>query len=238
MSAIEPHTLTKRGCPPLAGILLALGIVLAAIAIQGYAGLAEVLQWQRGAAPGVSWLTGHLTHWSWNHLAWDLFAFAILSWLSLSLAPSRYAPCLLVAAVLILLEVRLFQAMLDCYRGLSGLDCALFGLVIGALWRQPSGDRGGRAAHGLALLGGCAFLVKTAFELVTGGTLFVEAGAVGFVPVVSAHLTGFLCGLAAGLFPRKEDGLAGCETHGFGAESRAKGTVKQDRRVRANHRYV
>jgi hypothetical protein len=214
MSLMESQTLTKRGCPPLAGILLALGIALAAPAIQSCAGLPDVLQWQRGAAPGFSSLTGHLTHWSWNHLRWDLGAFAILSWLSLRLTPLRYAPCLLAAAVLIPLEVRLFQAALDCYRGLSGLDCALFGLVIAALWHQPSGGRGWSAAHGLALLGGCIFLAKTGFELVTGGTLFVEAGAAaGFVPVVSAHLTGFLCGLATGLFRRKSSGLAGYEVH-------------------------
>lgn len=181
------------------GLPLALGIALAALAVQGCAGLAEALQWQRGAGSALTWLTGHLTHWSWNHLVWDLLAFALLSGLSLRLAASRYAPCLLLASALIPLEILWCHPGLECYRGLSGLDCALFGLVIAALWRRPSGHGRWSSAQSLALLGGVAFMAKTCYELATGGTLFVEPGAAAFVPVISAHLTGFVSGCAVGL---------------------------------------
>ena len=191
--------MVNKGCPPMAGILLAFGVGLVAVVVQSVAGLSETLQWQRSAGAGLSWLTSHLCHWSWNHLAWDVFAFGILSVLCLRLMPSRYAWCMLAAAVLIPLEVRLNQPLLDSYRGLSGIDCALLGLVVAALWCQPSGDRKWGAAQALAVLGGCSFLAKTLYELTTSGTLFVEAGQEPFVPVISAHLVGFFSGLVVGL---------------------------------------
>ena len=188
-----------KACPPLAGMLLAGGIMLLAVLVQCSTGLAEALQWQRNAGSGVRWLTSHLCHWSWNHLVWDVFAFGLLSLLSLRVAPSRYVFSLLAAAMLIPLEIRINQPMLDSYRGLSGIDCALFGLVAAALWQQPSKNGRGGAARMLAGLGGCGFLAKTLYELTTGGTLFVEAGPEPFVPVISAHLVGFFTGLGVGL---------------------------------------
>ena len=199
MTAPDHRESMVKACPPLAGMLLTGGIMMAAVLIQCSTGLAEALQWQRNAGTGVRWLTSHLCHWSWNHLAWDLFAFGLLSLLSLRVAPSRYLPCLLAAAMLIPLEIRINQPMLDSYRGLSGIDGALFGLVATALWRQPPTNRRRGATRVLAGLGGCGFLAKTLYELTTGGTLFVEAGPEPFVPVISAHLIGFLCGVGAGV---------------------------------------
>lgn len=198
------HTLTQRrtvhqGCPPTAGILLAAGVVLAAVLVQGAGGLAEALQWRRGGGTGLSWLTSHLCHWSWNHLAWDVFAFVLLSFLGLRTMPSRYASCLLVAAVLIPLEVQINQPSLDAYRGLSGIDCALLGLVVAGLWRQSTGGPKLQAPQWLAIAGGGSFLAKTLYELKTGGTLFVDAGHAPFVPVISAHLVGFVSGMVVGL---------------------------------------
>ncbi len=197
MTASDHQESGVKACPPLAGMLLAGGIMLAAVLVQCSTGLAEALQWQRSAGAGIGWLTSHLCHWSWNHLAWDMFAFGLLSLLSLRVAPSRYGFSLLAAAMLIPLEITINQPMLDTYRGLSGIDCALFGLVVAALWQQPSGDRRGHRARIMAMLGGGGFLAKTLYELTTGSTLFVEAGPEPFVPVISAHLVGFFCGVVA-----------------------------------------
>ncbi|WP_395748533.1 rhomboid family intramembrane serine protease [Prosthecobacter sp.] len=190
----------QTGCPPLAGILLALGIVLVALTMQALPSLADHFQWQRGRENGVTMLTSHLCHWSWNHIVWDLLAFVVLSLLSLRLMPSRYGICMLVAAVLITLEVKMNQPLLTAYRGLSGVDTALLGLVIAALWWQPSSDRTGMSPRLLALLGGCGFIAKTLYEMITGGNVFVEVGQDPFVPVVSSHLVGFISGLAVGSF--------------------------------------
>ena len=199
MTAPDHRGSMVKACPPLAGMLLAGGIMLLAVVVQCSTGLAEALQWQRNTGSGVRWLTSHLCHWSWNHLVWDVFAFGLLSLLSLRVAPSRYVFSLLAAAMMIPLEIRINQPMLDSYRGLSGIDCALFGLVAAALWRQPSGDRKGVSARIMAVLGGGGFLAKTLYELTTGGTLFVDAGPEPFIPVISAHLVGFFCGAVAGL---------------------------------------
>lgn len=199
MPARDHRGSVVKACPPLAGRLLAGSIILLAVLVPCRSGWAEALQWQRSADSGVRWLTSHLCHWSWNHLIWDLSAFGLLSLLSLRVAPSRYVVSLLAAAVLIPLEIRINQPALESYRGLSGIDCALFGLIAAALWQQPSGDRKGVSARTMAVLGGGGFLAKTLYELTTGGTLFVEAGPELFVPAISAHLVGFLTGLGVGL---------------------------------------
>ena len=198
MHASEQPRVVRKGCPPMAVILLAVTVSLLAVMVQVTAGLPEALQWQRGSISALSWATSHLCHWSWDHLIWDLGAFALLSWLSLRLAPSRYALCLILAAALIPLEVRINQPMLETYRGLSGIDTALLGLLIAVLWRKSSPDQNGHASRWLAAISACGFVAKTTYELTTGGTVFVEAGAQPFVPVPSAHLVGFLAGLTAG----------------------------------------
>ena len=192
--------LNHEGCPPLAGILLAVSVALVTLGVQCIHGLPEVLQWQRHGGMEWTWITSHLSHWSWNHLAWDLFAFGLLSLLSLRLSPTRYAACLLVAAVLIPLEVKINQPLIESYRGLSGLDTALMGLLVAALWRHPTADHSCGVSQVLAVLGGGSFLAKTMYELTTGGTVFVSAGNEPFVPVISAHFVGFVCGFLVGIF--------------------------------------
>ncbi len=200
MPAPEHRKTKSQAGPPLAGLLLAGGILLATLLVQSVPGAAETLQWDRQGGSPLAWLTGHLCHWSWKHLAWDVVAFGLFSLLAWRVAPSRYVPSLLLAALLIPLEINLNQPRLDSYRGLSGLDCALFGLIVAALWQPPSGDRSGMASKTLALLGASAFLAKTFHELSTGQNLFVEMGTgPSFVPALSAHLVGFASGVAAGL---------------------------------------
>jgi hypothetical protein len=114
--------------------------------------------------------------------------------------PSRYAACLLVAAVFIPLEVQFHQPHIVLYRGLSGLDTALMGLLVAALWRQPTAGHLWGVSQVLAVLGGGSFLAKTMYELTTGGTVFVAPGNEPFIPVISAHFVGFLCGFLVGIF--------------------------------------
>lgn len=158
--------------------------------------LAEVLSWRR-SLPFLLRLstafTGHLAHWSLDHLAWDLAAFAALACAAIRLAPGRVVPCLLFAGFAIPLEISLLQTQFESYRGLSGLDSALFGLVLAALWRN------GGTARALSALGLAAFFGKIGYEFVTGDTLFVEREAGDFIPVVSAHVVGLLVGWLCGL---------------------------------------
>ena len=209
MHTRKQRPVVTEGCPPLAGILLAVSLGLVAVAVQCIHGFPEVLQWRR--SDGAEWtlLTSHLCHWSWNHLGWDLFAFGLLSLLCLRLIPSRYAICLLVSAVLIPLEVQLNQPLIESYRGLSGLDTALMGLLVAALWRRSGDGRPCGPSQWLALVGGGGFLAKTLYELTTGDAVFVAVAGEPFVTVISAHLVGFVSGFLVGLSEVRFDRVAG-----------------------------
>ena len=177
-----------------ASMATAAGVALLAILFQLIPSLGEIFQWQRGGSL-LTYLTGHLTHWSWNHLIWDLAAFATLSFAAIRLIPQRFLLCLLVAGIVIPLEIALNQPQFETYRGLSGIDSALLGLMIAGLWklRQTS-----RFIAAIALI---AFVSKTIYELTTGDTIFVEQAQQAFIPATSAHISGFLAGLASGLIP-------------------------------------
>ena len=198
---IPKQTKNDKGDPNRAGLLLALGITLAVLIIPWIPEAATTLQWQRGESALVRLLggiTSHLTHWSWDHLIWDLAAFVTLSFASLRLLPERYPLCLLLAAVIIPMEIGLCQLSLETYRGLSGIDSALFGLILVGLWRSPTGSTMSRL---IAIGGGALFVIKSIYELMTLDTLFISNSTHDFVPAVSAHLTGMLCGLLAGKVP-------------------------------------
>lgn len=186
--------------PIIIGACLASLIVAGTLVLGSQPTTAEDWQWQRGAWGDLprpdhwQWVTSHLTHWSWGHLLWDLGAFIVLSIVCLRALPGRYPLALAIAAALIPLEIRLLEPQFTSYRGLSGLDSALFGLVVAALWRTKT-----TLPRLLAVLGSCGLVGKSGFELLTGTTLFAPAEPGLYLPVPSAHLTGFVAGLLAGL---------------------------------------
>ena len=116
------------------------------------------------------------------------------------------------SSLLIPVALLLLQPGLATYRGLSGLDSALFVLVAAALLAAPRAPRPPRTddvppalaarlhallprlAAGAALVG---FAAKLAWEATTGAAVFVDSQAAAFVPVPLAHLVGGLCGVAA-----------------------------------------
>lgn len=158
--------------------------------------IAVTLSWRRTLPFPLRWptaLTSHLTHWSLDHFVWDLAAFVALAFAAIRLVPTRVIPCLAIAALAIPLEISWFQAQFESYRGLSGLDSALFGLVLAALWRA------GGIARGFSVAGLVAFFGKIGYESVTGETLFVDQLAGDFTPVVSAHVVGLLVGWVVGM---------------------------------------
>lgn len=184
--------------------LIVAGVVIASIFLQTVLDLLDALQWHREASPvtrSFDWMTGHLVHWSWNHLLWDLAAFLMLSVVAIRLSSGRFMLSLLAAAVAIPLEIALNQPQIFTYRGLSGIDSAIFGLIVAALWQSSKGQ----SLHFpwnrvVAVVAGLSFLAKFGFELVTGGTLFVASasGDQAFVAVPSAHLIGAVVGFFAG----------------------------------------
>jgi rhomboid family GlyGly-CTERM serine protease len=152
-------------------------------------------------ARGEVWrlLTGHWTHWTVDHLVWDSLGFVVLAVLCetrvsrgrllLGVAGSALAVS---AGVWFLPEIEHIAR----YRGLSGIDSALFVLLAVSLMRE-------RPLAGLAL---AAFLGKSAWEVATGSTLFVQTGS--FVPVPLAHLVGGAWGLILGIAGRPPTSMA------------------------------
>jgi rhomboid family GlyGly-CTERM serine protease len=146
-------------------------------------------------AAGEYWrlLTAQLTHFSWSHIAWDLAVFAGLGYL----CESRYR-------CLTYLTLALSTAFISChcvmhleqYRGLSGLDTALFSLLGTLLLWQRYRERDWPAVAVFATLLSL-MLGKIIWEAVTGNCLFVDA-ADQFAPVPFAHLVGALVGMFLG----------------------------------------
>lgn len=132
----------------------------------------------------------HWTHWSLDHLAWDLLAFVALVFIASCESPRRSLAVLTLSTVAIPLAVWIALPEMMLYRGLSGVDSALFMLVALVRLRDALAARRGGVALAVALLI-AGFLGKIVFEIVTQATVFADSS--GFVPVPLAHLVGAAC---------------------------------------------
>ena len=162
-----------------------------------------VLQYDRSAVMnGEPWrfVTCQWTHWSLDHAAWDVAVFIGLGALCETWDRRRFAAAVLLSAVGVPLVVHLFCPAFTSFRGLSGVDSALFGLATALYWRDAfhRHHRVGAMMAGLAFV---LFFAKTIFEVVTGSTVFVDSKASGFVAVPEAHLAGFLIGATSAFLP-------------------------------------
>jgi rhomboid family GlyGly-CTERM serine protease len=173
---------------PLASLLLFLPVLVPA----------DWLELDREAvAQGEVWrlVTGHWAHWTPDHLLWDSLAFLVLAVLcETRISRARLVATVLGSALAVSAAVWLALPEIERYRGLSGVDSALFVLLAASL-RSPLG--------GLAL---AAFLGKSAWEVWAGSTLFTAAGS--FVPVPLAHLIGGAFGLIIGIAGRPPTSMA------------------------------
>jgi hypothetical protein len=107
--------------------------------------------------------------------------------------PRRFLLCLPLAAAAISLAIWYLPPKLETYRGLSGLDTALFTLAaVGYLQSAMSERNRALAAAISALL--AALAVKIMYEAATGMTLFVNS-ADAFIPLPLVHLVGGLIGV-------------------------------------------
>ena len=85
------------------------------------------------------------------------------------------------------------------YRGLSGLDTALFAaMAISMLIHSVREQRRGWSSVIAVLL--ISLIGKIALEMLTDRALFVDASAAGFEPLPLSHLVGTSVGITVGLF--------------------------------------
>lgn len=176
---------------------LTLGFVATAVTVHFSPALTAGWQFDRTAvAQGEVWrfFTAHLTHFGTDHLRWDVIAFLVLGAMVERVSRSAYLATLGISAALITLGVWIAQPQFLTYRGLSGIDSALFGFVVARVIID-----GRRARHGFSIAIGvialAGFAAKCVFEIVTGGTVFVDA-ADAFAPVPLVHLIGLAAGAA------------------------------------------
>jgi rhomboid family GlyGly-CTERM serine protease len=198
-AAWEPRAEAERlPLGPLFGSVLPLAALALVCGL-----LPGVERWQLDLALAASepWrlITGHLVHWSPQHLAWDLAVFVGLGLACERHGRGRTALTLALAVAAISFGVPLLSPGLTVYRGLSGLDAALFALL--AARRLRSSAPRTRLAGGVALV---ALFAKLAWEVATGVPLFVHGlGVAGVGLLPEAHLLGGAAGLAVGLLSRR-----------------------------------
>jgi rhomboid family GlyGly-CTERM serine protease len=152
------------------------------------------LQHARGSAPWTL-LTCHFTHWSLDQFLWGLAVFVPLGIACERRSRTRFLLALSGSAVAVPLMVSALAPAIGSYRGLSGLDSALFALLACMVARErPSGDR---ATLVLILAAALGFGGKIAYELFTGSPMFASQLGAGIVPVPLAHAVGAMAGIAA-----------------------------------------
>jgi rhomboid family GlyGly-CTERM serine protease len=160
------------------------------------------LEYERTAIAAGEWwrvFMCHWTHFSADHLMWDVGAFALLGAICERRSRVALVRCVVVSAVSISAAVWVFLPHLQSYRGLSGIDSALFVLLAVDLLRchaRKGGRRGVAVGVGAVLV---LFAGKIVVELMSGRTLFVDSTAAGMVPVPLAHLAGAGAGLLSSI---------------------------------------
>jgi rhomboid family GlyGly-CTERM serine protease len=180
--------------------------VLCVVALVAFApGAAALLQYDRAALAAGQWwrgISGHWAHWSADHLLWDAATFAALGMLAEVRSRTRFLLCAAASSVAITAGLWFLRPDVELYRGLSGIDSALFVLVAAGLLRDALSTR--RPLIGLAAGAALAgFAMKAAWELSTGTAVFVNDASAGFESLPLAHALGAGVGLPLGLWRRE-----------------------------------
>lgn len=186
--------------PRRAGALaLTLALAAPALLLAGWPAATAQLEYDRERiAAGETWrlVTCHWTHWTWNQTLLDLAGFAVPLLLCLGASRRRTGWALGASCVAIPSAVWIGLPEMVRYRGLSGLDSALFVLLGLLLLKRPAVRRDPRLAWAVGLALTC-FAAKVAFEIASGTTAFADDAT--FVPVPLAHLVGAACGALAAI---------------------------------------
>jgi len=170
-------------------------LVGAAVVLHLLPGAPERFEFQRDLLTTQPWrvITAQLVHYPGDHVIWDVGMFALLAPL-LELRDRRvFVVTLAVGAFVIPLGVLLLSPDITTFRGLSGIDTALFGALAVLLYRELR-ERNDR--RGLAILAVQVALLaaKLGYEHTTGSCLLVTNE--GWVPLAGAHIVGFVAGIA------------------------------------------
>lgn len=190
------RTLYSRLAQSFARMPVTVLITIAAITAASSPILSEMLQFDRERiAGGELWrvATAHISHWNLEHLQWDLLMFVVLGAICELRNPRHMRACVVLSAASVSALVYLAFPALTFYRGLSGIDTALF------TWLACSLLGDARRTENKPLFGAIASLLtalalKTAFEAFTGHAIFVDQNRAGFELLVWDHIVAAVVG--------------------------------------------
>ena len=147
-------------------------------------------------------ITCHWVHLSSDHLFWSAATFLVLGSLCEIMDPKRYYAAVGISAIFIPIVIRWGMPDLIIYGGLSGLDCALYSLLMVLFIKREIRSRSWIwVALFSLLLGG--LVAKIIYETATGLTIFVANTHANMVPVPLAHLVGGCVGFFVGILEDK-----------------------------------
>jgi rhomboid family GlyGly-CTERM serine protease len=147
-------------------------------------------------------ITCHWVHLSTDHLFWSAATFLVLGSLCEIMDPKKYHATLGISVIAI--PIVIWWGMLDLrvYGGLSGLDCALYSLLMVMFIRREIRSRSWVWAVLFSLLLG-GLVAKIIYETATGLTIFVANTHTNMTPVPLAHLVGGCIGVFVGILRLK-----------------------------------
>lgn len=162
---------------------------------------ATFLQYDRSSiANGELWrcITGHWTHWSFDHFLWCTITFIALGAICEQLNRKGFIISLLVSMIIIPVFCWFADPTMLFYRGLSGVCSSIF--IVGSVLmiRKALADKDW-ANIILPSLGSFLFFAKILFEFINGQAVFVHSNDM-FSPVPLAHLVGGIIGLITYIF--------------------------------------
>ena len=185
-------------------------LTLAAVVIHLSYGLRIQLLYDRSAQfPQELWrlITCHWVHLSTDHLFWSATTFLVLGSLCEIMDPKRYYATVGISAIAIATVIWWGMPGLMIYGGLSGLDCALYSLLMVLFIKRELQSRSWIwVALFSLLLGG--LVAKIIYETATGLTIFVGNTHSNMVPVPLAHLAGGCVGFFVGIFGVKSGSVS------------------------------
>jgi rhomboid family GlyGly-CTERM serine protease len=176
-------------------------LTVAAVIIHLSYGMRIQLLYDRSTLVQHEWwrfITSHWVHLSTDHLFWSAATFLVLGSLCEIMNPKRSYAVISISAISIPAVIWWGMPDLLIYGGLSGLDCALYALLMVLLIKREIRSRSWVwiAVFSL-LLGGLA--AKIIYETATGLTIFVGNRHTNMVPVPLAHLVGGCVGFLIGM---------------------------------------
>ena len=162
--------------------------------------LSTELEWRRSFWQTSEWwrvLCGHLVHYDLQHFLIDTITLLLLGSVCERIDAHRARWTIAISALSISFCLLFFAPGVAVYRGLSGIDAALFALLCVEFWHRPRKPGKPEWSRMLAAIPFLLLLAKITFELLSGSALFATSDA--FMPVPMAHLVGALTGWLIGM---------------------------------------